>query len=167
MEISIDIDATQDYYKKFCSEGNECDDNINISDILTLEQKYFFEKFGIDLSKVMIKHCSIPENEEESLFSEIYMIRAIICGDLCGIPKYHEEFYFGAYDNDDEPLFPICDELNINVSDEGDLFEEICGMLISFSHPLPFFALKDEEKVDEKYKQWFCGECFIKAIIKK
>lgn len=74
-------------------------------------------------------------------FSEVYMIRAIICGELCGIPKYQEEFYFGAYDNDDEPLFPICDELNINVS--------------------------DEENVDEKYKQWFCGECFIKAIIKK
>ncbi|KIR03846.1 hypothetical protein P261_02661 [Lachnospiraceae bacterium TWA4] len=161
-KVGVDIERTKEYHQSITSNLD-----VNLKTILTAEQVEFFESFGIDLTKVEVHHNKRVEDEEETIFSDVYSIRAMLCGDLYSISREQEELYFEEDDTDEESLFVEGERENVVVSDSGSLFDTgYSGMIIAFSHPVMYRALQAENnELDEKYRKWFCGEVFVKAIV--
>lgn len=163
-KVKIDVESTKDYYK---NEWSECDyidlpkvDDIDLMSILSCKQRDFLENFGIDISKAIVEKINFEGYE-------IFMIRALFCGDLYGIPKDKEEFYFDTEDGG--PIFPLEVKSKIDISESEELLVERDHMLISFAHPILFLSLhvENEDDIDAKYKKWFCGKVFLKVVIKQ
>ncbi|GEM_PF-4878135 len=161
-KIGVDVGHTREYYQSI--QGNL---DVDLKKILLPEQIAFFESFGIDLTKVEVHHNKRAEDEQETIFSDVYIIRAMFCGDLYAISKEQEELYFEEADNDDESLFFAGEKEKVVVSDKGNMFDtQEQGMIIAFSHPVMYQALHSENgELDSKYRKWLCGEAFVKAIV--
>ncbi len=161
-KVGVDIEKTKEYYQTAVG-----DIDVDLSMILTHKQIKFFEMFGIDLSKVEVHHNKRAENDEETIFSDVYIIRAMFCGDLYSISKDQEELYFEDADSNEEPFFFEGEKNNVVISDKGSTFDtEESRMLIAFSHPVMYRAFHSEnDELDDKYRKWLCGEAFVKAIV--
>ena len=166
-KVDVDIVATKAYYENLPVRliNNR---EIDLKKILDKEQITFFENFGIDLSKVEASFLQYDE-DEENLDHGTYFIRTLFLGDLYSITKDQQDMYFETCDEDDTLVFSESDRERVMVSESESMLDtEVCGMAVIFSPPLLYYALKaEDEDINEKYKNWFCGETFVKAIIKK
>lgn len=154
-EIDINLADTKKYY---ANNDDSIDKKINnrFLELLSDEQKQFFNQFGLDMLNVNVEYHKLAEETSDMEVKEIYDVTFLLCGKLLSISSFQADIYgaedvFGKDSLKNVKVFPIDNIINSDTID---------GMLISFKHPCMFFP-------EEKYEHWDCGFVLGKAILKK
>ena len=158
-KLEIDPEGTQSYYTDHDMAENKAD-NDTLFQLLTEKQQTFFEKLGVDLSKVWVEQTDFVGQKGRTL----YEVRFLFKGSLKGVPSFQAKVY------GDPEIFgeEICRQLEVVDIDPAKTLDwknknqgnNIDGMMVSFKHPSIFFD-------EEAYQDWDCGYVCGVALLKK
>lgn len=142
--IDVNITGTKKLYHE---NDYSLDKNWNkdFIDKLNVSQHDFFDKLGIDLTKVEIERHDFEDNPEVPY---MLSINFLFCGKFLAMPAEQLEIY------KDEELYGTCIEINDVESiptDDFAAYEELnLGTGIRFKHPVSHFE-------GSQFEKWNCG----------
>ena len=138
-KIEVDVEKTQEYYQ---TEDMSSDKELNniVNSKLTEAQRDFFNKLGIDISRIDVSRSKLGD----------FQLGFYMVGCIKGMPAWQKELF--------EKVFPgVCPQ-DIELYSTDSLLYEVDGMIFRPKHPCSYL-------MDETYNVWNCGFFYGLAMV--
>lgn len=150
-QLDVDVEATRQMYTETDYSADK-KNNTEFIRSLSSEQQRFFDRLGVDLTKVEIDKIiyDIPEDGEMPAVKLYKMtVDFLLKGKILALPQYQKEIY------SDEDVFgrAFPESLKILPSDVNDsirTYDNGIGAGIVFKHPCFHYD-------DSRFRDWNCG----------
>lgn len=156
-KLDVDVEGTKVFYESHdLSQKKKYNESLRKK--LTLKQRAFFDRFGIDLSHAKIRRDDFKCGKVKY----VYVISCLVKGTLKSITSYQADVYADSEVFGKEILngLEVVDMDMMDVGENTDAANNIDGMLVSFKHPGLTFE-------DEQFEEWDCGYICVTALLKR
>ena len=138
-KIEVDIEKTRKYYQ---TEDMSSDKELNniVNSKLTEVQREFFNKLGVDISRIDVSRSKLGH----------FQLGFYMSGCIKGMPVGQKEIF--------EKVFPVVCPQDIELYSTENILYEVDGMIFRPKHPCSYLC-------DETYNVWDCGFFYGLAMI--